>query len=84
VQGIEVHAGGRWLYARGPILTAAGTLSAVIETGYDLGSVQGELRTLLLKTLIMVAALLLGSLWCLFLLLLIARGESPAPGIRAS
>ncbi|MDR2633203.1 MAG: hypothetical protein LBC51_06225 [Treponema sp.] len=82
VQGIEVNASGRWLYACGPLVDATGAVRALIETGYDLGSVQEELRNILIKTLVMVGVVLLGSLWFLILCLLILGGKKhPRPPV---
>ncbi|MDR1030209.1 MAG: hypothetical protein LBL76_04990, partial [Treponema sp.] len=74
VQGIEVNADGRWLYACGPIVDSTGTVRAVIETGYDLHSVQEEIRRILISTVILSIAVLLGSIWVLiFALLMISN-----------
>ncbi|MDR2393348.1 MAG: hypothetical protein LBD93_04245 [Treponema sp.] len=82
VQGIEVNASGRWLYTCGPIVDTAGTVAALIETGYDLGSVQEELRNIFIKMLVMVGVVLLGALWFLILCLLILSGKKqPRPSV---
>jgi hypothetical protein len=70
-QGIEVNASGRWLYACGPLADSTGTVIAVIETGYDLRAVQAEIRHILITTVILSIAVLLGSIWLLIFALLI-------------
>jgi predicted MFS family arabinose efflux permease len=47
---------GNWLFVCGPILDAEGNVTALIETGYDMRSVQAQTREMIIQTVLIVIA----------------------------
>jgi predicted MFS family arabinose efflux permease len=56
VYTIDVTSAGRWLFANGPIFDENGNVAAVIETGYDMRSVQEQTRAMIIQTTLIVIA----------------------------
>jgi predicted MFS family arabinose efflux permease len=56
VYTFDVTSTGSWLFANGPIFDENGNVAAVIETGYDMRSVQEQTRAMIIQTLLTVIA----------------------------
>jgi predicted MFS family arabinose efflux permease len=52
----DVTAEGSWLFTCGPIFDENGETVAMIETGYDMGTVQEQTRAMILQTILIVIA----------------------------
>jgi predicted MFS family arabinose efflux permease len=52
----EVTSEGSWLFVCGPIFDQDGKVIALIETGYDMRAVQEQTRSIIVQTLLLVAA----------------------------
>jgi predicted MFS family arabinose efflux permease len=52
----DITSTGRWLFANGPVFGEDGKVAAVIETGYDMRSVEEQTRTMIIQTLLAVIA----------------------------
>jgi hypothetical protein len=71
----EVGPEGNWLFVRGPIPGKDGKTVALIETGYEMKTVYEKTNKIVLKTWLMVAAVIIIPLSAIALILLVRRNR---------